>query len=142
MRRHTPFILSLFVLSGCDRIDSLLWQPKTSPEEWCQAMPCVDIFSTGLVLNQPFSTFLVYLLGFMWLWAGWRFWKIRDGQKTRVWWCIAMVLGGIAAISAGTSYQAFGYELKCAGREFCIWTSWWEIVYMIIQVASLNAMLI
>ena len=105
-------------------------------------MPCVEIFSTGVILNQPVSTLLVYTLGALWLWAGIRFWKTRGDHKTKAWWSVSLVLGGIAAISAGTSYQAFGYEIKCVGREFCTWTSWWEITYMIIQVASLNTMLI
>ncbi|MFT4520608.1 MAG: hypothetical protein ACI9JM_003012, partial [Halioglobus sp.] len=132
----------LLQLGGCSRIDSLLYQPETTPQQWCEAMPCVELFSTGLILNQPSSTLMVYLLGFMWLWVGWRFWKNENGQQSRRWWAIAMTLGGIAALSAGTSYQAFGYELKCAGRELCTWTSWWEIAYLVIQAASMNAMLV
>jgi hypothetical protein len=77
----------------------------------------------------------------MWLWVGWRFWQLDNGQKSRRWWSIAMTLGGIAAISAGTSYQAFGFELKCTEREFCTWTSWWEIAYLAMQIGSVNAML-
>jgi len=142
MGKLAALFLSIVVLPGCSEIDTLLWQPKTSPEQWCEAMPCVEILSTGIILDQPVSTFLVYSLGVLWLWAGWRFWIIRNGQKSRIWWSISLALGGIAAISAGTSYQAFGYELKCAEREFCVWTSWWEIVYLLIQQVSLNAMLI
>jgi len=95
-----------------------------------------------VVLNQPFSSLLVYALGALWIWAGIRFWNTREGQACKTWWSISLVLGGVAALSAGTSYQAFGYELKCAGREFCSWTSWWEIAYMSLQVASFNSMLI
>lgn len=53
-----------------------------------------------------------------------------------------MLFGGIAALCAGTSYQAFGYELKCSGQEFCRWTSGWEIAYLMLQQVSLNALLI
>jgi hypothetical protein len=122
-------------------IDSLLWHPKTTPQQWCEGMPCIEIFS-GITLDQPSSAFLVYLLGGLWLWAARRFWKIRGGHRSRRWWCISMLFGGIAAISAGTSYQAFGYELKCTGREFCTWTSGWEIAYLMLQQVSLNALLI
>ena len=51
-------------------------------------------------------------------------------------------MGGIAAALAGTSYQAFGYELKCAGRELCVWTSWFEVAYMVLQNASVDCIVI
>jgi len=122
-------------------LDSLLWQPQTTPQQWCESMPCVDIFSTGIVLDQPLSTFLVYVLGGVWFWAAWRFSpRHKDDQKSRQWWRLSLVLGGIGAIVAGTSYQAFGYELKCSGRAVCAWTSGWEIAYIVLQVACYNAM--
>ena len=139
--KHSLLLLSTLILSGCSRVDSLLMQPETTPTQWCDGMPCVNLPGTDIILNQPFSTFLVYLLGLMWIWAGWRFWKTRDGHTSKILWCISLGLGGVAALLAGTSYQAFGYELKCAGRELCIWSNWWEISYMTIQVASLNTML-
>ena len=141
MTRLALTALSTLILTGCDRIDSLLWQPKTTPTQWCESMPCVELFSSGVTLTQPTSTLLIYFLGLMWLWVGWRFWQLDDEQKSSRWWSIAMTLGGIAAISAGTSYQAFGFELKCTEREFCTWTSWWEIAYLAMQVGSVNAML-
>ena len=141
MTRLALTALSTIILTGCDRIDSLLWQPKTTPTQWCESMPCVELFSSGVTLTQPTSTLLIYLLGLMWLWVGWRFWQRDNEQKSRRWWSIAMTLGGIAAISAGTSYQAFGFELKCTEREFCTWTSWWEIAYLALQIGSVNAML-
>ena len=121
-------------------LDSLIWQPQTTPQQWCESMPCVEIFSTGIILDQPFSTLLVFILGGVWFWAAWRFRSSGEGQQGRRWWSISLVLGGIGALVAGTSYQAFGYELKCSGREVCSWTSWWEVVYMVLQVACYNAM--
>ena len=55
---------------------------------------------------------------------------------------MALVLGGIGAGLAGTSYQFLGYQLKCAGRDLCLWTHWLEVAYMMIQAASTSAMLI
>lgn len=121
-------------------LESLIWQPQTTPQQWCESMPCVEIFSTGMILDQPISTLLVYFLGGVWFWAAWRFRATAVGQNSRHWWSFSLVLGGIGAIVAGTSYQAFGYELKCSGRELCSWTSWWEVVYMVLQVACYNAM--
>lgn len=129
-------------LAGCDRIDSLLMEPEITGEAWCEGMPCIELFSSGMILNQPFSTLIVYILGLLWIWAGLRFWKTRNGQESRTWWSLSLLLGGIAALSAGTSYQAFGYQLKCAGRDFCTWTSWWEIAYLTIQVGSMNTMVV
>jgi hypothetical protein len=84
----------------------------------------------------------VYLLAVMSLWAGWRMWQGRENQKSHFWWAWALILGGVAAAFAGTSYQAFSYELKCSGRALCIFTSWWEVAYMTIQNASVDCMVI
>ena len=135
-------IAAILLLPACSQFDSLLYQPETAPQQWCDAMPCVAVFSTGIILNQPLSSSLVYFLGVMWLWASWRFWRIKNRGVSTRWWAIAMGLGGLAALSAGTSYQAFPYEIKCDGRALCIWTSWWEIAYLLIQNGSMNAMLI
>lgn len=121
-------------------LDALLWQPQTTPQQWCESMPCVELFSTGIILDQPLSTLLVYVLGGVWFWAAWRFKATEASQYSRRWWSVSLVLGGIGAIVAGTSYQAFGYELKCSGRELCSWTSGWEVAYMVLQVACYNAM--
>jgi hypothetical protein len=131
-------------LAVFDRVKTILYSPQTTPKTFCESQPCVKIHfgRADFILNQPTSTAIVYILGAMWVAAGIYFMRTRAGQKSRLWWGIALMLGGVAAISAGTSYQAFGYEIKCAGRDFCVWTSWWEIIYLTLQAASMDAMLI
>jgi hypothetical protein len=121
-------------------MNELLFDPPTTPEQWCELQPCFEI--GGLTLTQPLGSFLVYLLAVLWIAAGVYFWRIRDGQRSREWMALALVLGGIGAGLAGTSYQLFGYELKCAGRDLCLWTNWFEVAYMMFQAASSSAMLI
>lgn len=126
------------------RIDSIPYSPVITPERFCEIQPCVEM-SVGraqFTLIQPTSTAIVYLLGALWLAAALYFALSARGEKSRAWWSVALLLGGVAAISAGTSYQAFGYMIKCAGREACVWTSWWEVIYQTLQVASMDAMLI
>ncbi|MFA6448359.1 MAG: hypothetical protein WCX65_02730 [bacterium] len=127
-----------------NRLDSIPYSPLITPKAFCENQPCVNIHSGSLdfILNQPTSTAIVYILGAMWIAAGLYFLRSRGGQRSRSWWGVALLLGGAAALSAGTSYQAFGYEIKCAGREFCAWTSWWEVAYLTLQAASMDAMLI
>lgn len=130
----------LLAVTGCGPIDQILFTPETRPDQWCSLRPCVDL--GGMILNEPLGSFLVYLLAAMSLWAGWHFWKNRGDQKSHYWWAWALILGGVSAACAGTSYQAFSYELKCAGRAVCVFTSWWEVAYMTIQNASVDCMVI
>jgi len=128
------------MLAGCGRIDELTYQPPTTPAEWCAQRPCVEV--GGVTLAEPWSSALVFALALLWLGVGIYFLGSRRGQRSRTWFGISLVLGGLAAGSAGISYQAFSYELKCAGREVCALTNGYEIAYSLLQVASVSAMVV
>jgi len=53
-----------------------------------------------------------------------------------------LLLGGLGATVAGTSFQAFAYTIKCVGKTTCTLTSWWEVAYNILTVAGAGALLI
>ena len=131
---------SALLLSACGRLDELTYQPETTPEQWCDQRPCVQVGDT--VLNEPLGTFLVFLLAGLWVASGIYFLRTRRGQRSREWLGIALILGGIGAALAGVSYQAFSYELKCAGLELCRLTNGWEVGYSVTQACSVSALLI
>lgn len=115
---------------------------ELTKENWFEKQPGkkMKIGSWEFMLNQPSSSFWVYFLGLLVTVAGINFLVTQGEELSRYWWGISLVLWGVGAIIAGTSYQAFGYELKCARRETCSWTTWWEIIYLIFQQLSMNAM--
>jgi hypothetical protein len=127
-----------FFLVQC-KLDELLYEPKTTPEEWCKLRPCVDM--GGWIFNEPLGSFLVFLLAFLWIGSGIYFLRDQQNQKSRFWLGVALVLGGLGAFQAGISYQAFSYLLKCQGREFCKLTNGFEIGYSVTQAVSVSAML-
>ena len=118
--------------------------PDLTPENWCIKQPCfkIQIASKEVIISQPLSTFWVYSLGILTIGISLYFFQIQNGGNSCLWWGISLLLWGVGALLAGTSYQAFGYEIKCAGRQVCTWTSWWEVVYLMFQQVSMNAMLI
>lgn len=144
MKRSLPFVLTGLFLSGCQQLSSIPYLPVQTPESWLEMQPYLEfqIAARTIHLMQPSTTAIVYLLGLITIAAGLYFFKIRNNQRSRLWWGIALLLWGLGALLAGTSYEAFSYAIKCAGRSACIWTSWWEIVYLLFSVASLNAMLV
>ncbi|MBN1665638.1 MAG: hypothetical protein JW862_01055 [Anaerolineales bacterium] len=91
---------------------------------------------------QPSSTVFMYLLGIIAMGVGFFFFRIQAQSQARRWWGLALLLWGLGALLAGTSYQAFSYEIKCAGQTLCSWTSWWEIAYLLLSAASVDALLV
>lgn len=118
--------------------------PELTAESWRRVQPCATIRlgSRAILITQPSSSALVYLLGVLTSGVGLLFLWGHAGQQSRLWWGGALLLWGVGALLAGTSYQAFGYQIKCAGRAACAWTSWWEVIYLIFQQLSLDAMLV
>ena len=144
MRRSFLCFSTLLLLSGCGRLDSIPYSPEQTPATWLDIQPFTKLKmgSMDVVLVQPGSTVLVYVLGVLAIGVGLYFLRIRKEQRSRLWWGVALALWGLGALCAGTSYEAFSYAIKCAGRETCIWTSWWEVVYLILSVASVDAMML
>ncbi len=136
-------LLAVLFLSGCS-LDSILYDPPLTPQSWCENRHCaaVNWGPFNFILSEPYSSLLVYFLVVQTLWVAYYFWSKAAGRKTMQWWGVQLLLGGIAAFFAGTSYQALGYELKCAGREACIWTNWLEVTYNILTVLSINALMV
>jgi hypothetical protein len=137
MKRFPCLIPFLGVLTACARLDTLPYTPAQTPETWLQIQPYTDL--NGVIFVQPSTSIIVYLLGVIVIAAGFYFLKIRGVERARLWWGIALLLWGLGALLAGTSYEAFSYAIKCAGRAACVWTSWWEIAYLIASVWSIDA---
>jgi hypothetical protein len=140
-----PTKISKVLLSIFGRLKSIPHDdPDLTPEKWCIKQPCMKIrtASKEMIITQPLSSFWVYFLGFFAIGISLFLFQIQNGQNSRLWWGISLLLWGIGALLAGTSYQAFGYEIKCAGRKVCSWTSWWEVIYLMFQQVSINAMLV
>jgi len=132
------------ILSCFDRLKSIQYlENELTPATWCTVQPCTKIqfAAREWVITQPTSTFFVYALGVLTIGVGGYFLHTRADEMSRLLWGISLLLWGIGAILAGTSYQAFGYEIKCTGRQTCCWTSWWEVVYLMFQQVSMSAML-
>jgi hypothetical protein len=99
----------------------------------------LTIASHRIVVVQPSTTAIVYVLGILSIGVGVRFLRTRNHQLSRLWWGTGLLLWGVGALLAGTSYEAFSYAIKCAGRATCAWTSWWEVVYLILTTWSIDA---
>ena len=106
--------------------------PLMIPDQFLSDMPysTLSIFGKDVILIQPSSTIVVYLLGLIMIAIGFYFLVTKKNQQSRYYWAIGLILWGISAIVAGTSYQAYGYELKYRGFEHCLFASNFELAYM------------
>lgn len=133
-----PWLLLALSLAGCTQLDQL--QSGNSPEQWLASHSHVriEIGPLDFILAEPSSTVFVYGLGLVLLWAAVRFYMHNKDSVAGKLWALGLLVWAVSTFSAGTSYQAFSYEIKCAGREICSWTSWWEIWYMALFVVSMG----
>ena len=137
-------VLSSIIVSGCGRLATIPHSPVTTPEMWLKTHPhlMLSIGSFEFIWMEPTSTFFVYYLGVLGIVVGVYFLRIREDQKSRLWWGAALILWGIQAILGGTNYQALSYELRCSARQICSYISWVGIWYNLVSIASVNAMVI
>jgi hypothetical protein len=144
MKRFLVILVAVLLLTGCAPFESILYTPRQTAESWLTIQPYATVRAGAgsIILVQPSTSAIVYLLGLITIAAGAYYLAIRKEQRSRLWWGIALLLWGAGALVAGTSYEAFSYYLKCAGRPACIWTSWYEIAYLVFSVASIDAMLV
>ncbi len=138
------YLLVFFLGDIYSHLDSLDYIPNITPESFLseQSWIKLNLGFAEIIISQPSSSFFVYFLSLSYIYVGLKFYRNQNNQRSRYWWALGFLLTGFAAILAGTSYQAFGFEIKCKGRHFCRWTSWWEIIYEILQGAGINAFLI
>jgi hypothetical protein len=138
------FVLIAIGLILFNELEEVKFIPETTQESWCDSQPCsnVNLLNTEFIIVQPSSTIFVYLLGILTIWFGVTIGLNAKNYKSLIWWGRSLVLWGLGALFAGTSYQAFSYEIKCADRDLCLWTSWWEVMYMILTVGSVNCMMV
>jgi hypothetical protein len=135
------FVAILIILLA-DRTDSILLVPNTTPIEYLEGMPTwtISLFGGSFVLIQPSSTFFVYLLGFLMIGLGGSFLQTKNQEQSRNLFGIGLILWGVGTLLAGSSYQAFGYELKCEGLDYCTFTSKFELVYLLVTGFSIDFM--
>jgi len=141
---YTVFTIVLLILLGVFIGDSSLHAiPNLDPLYYLNSIPYfnLNIGSDVITIIKPSSTFFVYLLGVITILLGVSFLKDRK-VVSKKWWGVSMILWGTGAILAGTSYQGLGYELKCDGLSYCMYTSWFELAYLYITALSILSLMV
>ena len=135
-------LLAVLAILLADRTASILMTPTITPAEFLNGMPSwtLSFFGQSFILIQPSSTLFVYLLGLIMIALGLVFLRTLNHQQSRRLFGIGLILWGIGTLLAGTSYQAFGYVLKCDGLEACTFTSKFELIYLLITGFSIDFM--
>lgn len=142
MKRHIVifcYSVIVLVLLAVFMPSDILMSGSITGSSYLDSIPykSIDAFG-GFIFIKPSSTFFVYLLGVITMGIGGYF--AKDKTLARKHWGVSLLLWGLGAILAGTSYQGFGYELKCVGNEFCSFTSWWELSYLYVTGLSITLM--
>lgn len=137
---YTIFVFSILAIYNPKTI---LQEPLLTPIDYLSSIPywTIRLFSMEWIVIVPSSTFLVYVLGGVTVALGVSFLKQKQSVSQK-WWGVSFILWGLGALLAGTSYQGLGYELKCDGYPYCLFTSWFELAYSYTTALSIGTMMI
>jgi len=113
----------------------LLMDPLMTPAEYLAVTPHISLFGGSLIWIVPSSTIIVYGLGVLVLFLAYFFYKDKSYM-----WAASFLFWGLGTLLAGTSYQGLGYQLKCAGQTYCLFTSWFELSYLFMTAISMAFM--
>ncbi len=140
-KKTAVLCLMPMALTGCDRLGEIDYSPEISPEAFLQNQPWMNVRlgNFNFIWSQPSSSLIVFFVALYTIFRGYKFLSNTQDQRSKFWWGIGLLLTGIGAVFAGISYQAFGYEIKCHGREFCTFTSEWEVAYMLLSALGMGA---
>lgn len=116
---------------------SIKANPLMTPSDYLNSIPYIEL--GNIVIITPSSTFFVYLLGVITIIFGVKLFKEKK-NPTKYYWGLSLILWGIGTLLAGTSYQGLGYELKCEGQVYCLFTSWFELAYLFVTAISITVM--
>lgn len=130
-RIYIVIILTILILLYVFVPSKILLEPKITPTEYLNLKPYIKISDIHVIV--PSSTIIVYLLGILILYISYDLYK-----RNLPLWSISMLFWGLSTILAGSSYQGFGYELKCAGKSYCQFTSFFETSYLFFTAISIS----
>jgi len=82
-----------------NELAALLHEPLMTPDAWLKSHPYLQIGNH--IVNEPSSSVHIFLLAILYLRVVYLFFRRHDGQQSRLWWGIFMLLFGLGAILAG-----------------------------------------
>lgn len=131
--------INFIIFSLFSKTHLLIYIPNLDSFSFLNQYPYIKL--SNLIIQQPTSTFFIFLLAIITVGLGMYYIKNKNNQFS-LWLGINFIFWGLGAFLAGLSYQAFGYYLKCVGNEYCTYTNWVELLYMTLTVISINALLV
>jgi cadmium resistance protein CadD (predicted permease) len=104
-------ILSIWIFSNTE---SLLMLPLTTLDQFLSGMPYVTFSIPGkdVILIQPSSTILVYLLGLIMIAIGVYFLVTKKNQKSSYYWAIGLIVVGHQCNCRRNELSGFRLRIK------------------------------
>ena len=84
MLRNILIVSTIIFFSACDKLKKIPYDPPLKSDEWCTNQPCSEL--GNVIISQPSSSVVVYILGILSITIGIFFLKKNKGKNTKNWW--------------------------------------------------------